>query len=311
LTETSALSLSAISRDSHHVIGSNYERLTQRVTPVVWTLEGGVHSLELGSGFEEASVVDVSADGSVMGGFTRPGAEFEPFLVRGAELVRLPTGASFVGLSADGSAVAATHQSRAVRWTEATGAVELWEGEQQSAATGISDDGRVVIGDVRTERGSRAFRWDEGSGAVLLDVPEGALSRALASNSDGSVVIGETNLDSVRRITFWSDSGVETLDELPDSVGDQAVALSSDGEVFAGSSAAQAILWSRDGGLRSVREALEALGVDLSGWSLDSVVDMSGDATVLIGRGTHEGKDEAWIAWLGEPPVPVPGSGGE
>jgi uncharacterized membrane protein len=46
------------------------------------------------------------------------------------------------------------------------------------------------------------------------------------------------------------------------------------------------------------------LGINLTGWRLQSANAISADGRVIVGRGTHSGNTEGWIAALA-PPCPA------
>jgi hypothetical protein len=81
--------------------------------------------------------------------------------------------------------------------------------------------------------------------------------------------------------------------------------VSGDGLTVAGAcnvdSVAHAFVWSESAGTVSLRELLQSLGVDLSGWTvLASIRSMSADGRVVVGYGTFEGSTRAFIADITE-----------
>jgi probable HAF family extracellular repeat protein len=90
-----------------------------------------------------------------------------------------------VGLSTTSSG-----QTRAFRWTTASGIVDLGTlGGAFSAAAAINDNGEIVGGSTGASEVIQAFRWLPGPGMEGLDVaPPGEHSRATAINAAGDIV---------------------------------------------------------------------------------------------------------------------------
>ena len=197
-----------------------------------WTAEGGMTSLGLLPGDNTSWAWATNADGSAVAGvsirfdlISGTGTAFR--WTQAGGLVGLgkinggthseargisADGNVVVGFGADGSTPAAPgpggQQSRAFRWTPATGMVSLGtlSGGNFSQAYGVSRDGRVVVGAANDASSTRAFRWTQGGGmqtvenwlrANGVDVPNDITAAALATNQDGSVVVGSlSNSDS-------------------------------------------------------------------------------------------------------------------
>src|SRR5262249_5641418 len=125
------------------------------------------------------------------------------------------------GVSADGSVVVGYSHSasgdQAFRWTQATGMVSLGNGVfASSIASGVSADGRVVVGEAHSLSGQlEAFRWTQEEGMVGLG---GLSAGADAASADGAIIVGVTN----DRLAFVWDStnGTQDLREVLTSQGD-------------------------------------------------------------------------------------------
>jgi hypothetical protein len=135
----------------------------------------------------------------------------------------------------------------------------------------ISDNGKVVAGNVYLNNVTRAVRWTEGTGLVLLGpLPGGAVPRdGYGMSADGSIMLGVA--------TGGTDSGP--------------------------------YIWDAIHGSRNLRQELineYGLGASLAGWSLTQSYILSPDGRTIVGQGVNPaGITETWIAYLGTP-VPEP-----
>ena len=162
---------------------------------------------------------------------------------------------------------------QAFLWTQATGMQRLGSlpgGNGFSQANGISADGTTVVGYASTDLGNEAFLWSEAGGMMALGVlGSGAQmnSYANAASADGSVVVGTNIVDGVRT----------------------------------------AFVWDAQNGMRSLQEVLQTdFNLDLSGWLLGAVSDVSYDGKVFVGFGINpNGKREAWAASTVPEPAPL------
>ena len=208
-------SVSAIAGDGSVVVGYVFEVVTAR--PFTWTPDGGAELLPVLLGAEYSAVYDVNSDGSVMVGssdrrpvrWTDGGATVQPI-----EIAPDFSRATAFGVSADGSTVVGNASggsgSRAFRWTQSTGMVDLGTlpGLAWSFATAVSGDGRAVVGAGSTFPGPEtAMVWTEPLGMVDLrlylmdqgvDVSRWFLERASDITPDGSTITGWGEFDGVR-----------------------------------------------------------------------------------------------------------------
>ena len=102
------------------------------------------------------------------------------------------------------------------------------------------------------------------------------------------------------------------LGDLPGGVfGSSANATSPDGSIVAGfgntAAGLEAYIWDAVNGMRSLQGALtNDLGLDLTGWQLQHVTDISDDGMTFVGIGINpDGFTEAWMATL-PPPADIP-----
>jgi probable HAF family extracellular repeat protein len=94
--------------------------------------------------------------------------------------------------------------------------------------------------------------------------------------------------------------------------------VSADGSVLVGhaqtASGTEAFIWDAANGMRNLKDVLVAagLGADLTGWTLNYALGVSGDGLTIVGWGINpSGNDEAWMAKLGPTTVTIdikPGS---
>ena len=182
------------------------------------------------------------------------------------------------GVSADGLAVVGSNRSgpedRGFHWTHSQG-VQLLNplpGDSRSAASGISADGSVFVGESVSLDGNgnpvsrRAVRWNGGGVAQDLGTLfEDDFTVAIDASADGSVIIGMSQGD----------------EETP-------------------------FLWTEVNGMRPLVEILNEAGLDLTGWDLRVYNGaISDDGNSITGWGRNpDGIREGWVARLN--PVPEP-----
>lgn len=201
-------------------------------------------------------------------------------------------------VSGDGSVIVGTLRSlqggdQAFVWSETAGAtrLEYLPDTNDNGATGVSDDGRVVIGTSNyLKRGSpvenqipdeatRSFRWTADGGMEDLGfVAETDSIKANALSGDGSVIVG----DIYRRGPSDNDPNLLTVVE-------------RDG-----------FIWDEVRGIRDLQEVLVkdfGLGSNLAGWDILRVTDIADDGRTIVGWGTNpSGIHEDWVARL-DPPL--------
>lgn len=189
-----------------------------------------------------------------------------------------------------------------------------------SYAFGISGDGQVVVGQTSSQNGMQAYRWSDGvmSGLGYLFVPSpnageeiGAQSWAMAASTDGAVIVGSSawSVDGVGEWEAfrWEDGVMVGLGDLAGGTfKSHAKAVSADGSVIAGESETDegevAFIWDAAHGMRDLRTVLEDSGLDMTGWTLRFVTDMSADGSVIVGTGINPNGDfEAFRAVVPEP----------
>ncbi len=308
-----------ISSDGSTVFGeaedSNFD-----VAAFRWTESGGIESL----GFLAGAIANTSiaraasADGSVIVGNATGATNNRAFRwtqAGGMENLGTLAGGTFSlahGVNADGSVVVGRSGSaggtRAFRWTQGGGMVSLGilAGGNYSIGNAVSADGSVVVGEANdASTNSRAFHWTQGGGMVSLGILAGGnYSLATGISSDGSVVVGYGDDGSSEKAFRWTQGGgMVSLGILTGGSYSNANAVSADGSVVVGvaddGSVGKAIRWTQAGGMESLETVLTAGGVNLTGWTLDTANGASSDGNIIVGTGTHNAQQEAFIASFG------------
>jgi len=197
----------AVSADGSVVVGGEYFFYGQCPPREAyrWTLgEGMVRMGYLPGGPSESVATGVSADGSLVVGYSGP-YENGNCLCLG---LPCPCG-----------------PMDAFRWTAGSGMIGLGlplNACSGGGANGVSADGLVVVGEGPLVGHSQvAFRWTADGGIVALgDLPGGVLaSSARAVSRDGSVVVGHGESDSGTEAFIWDvQNGMRSL---RDVLGDQ------------------------------------------------------------------------------------------
>lgn len=223
----------------------------------------------------------------------------------------------------------ASPKPQAFRWTQTGGMLVLGflPSHDFSTAYGVNSDGTVVVGESgKTVSGgisSEAFRWVKTSGLNTgtmtglghLGVSD-ERSGANAVNANGKVVVGWSGVinGSTKQAFRWvstdaNPAGTMTgLGYLTGSVvgtrKSVANAVSGDGAVVVGYSSfdaagqnSAAFRWTSDTGMLSVSDWLGSTGgVVPAGLTLTTATGVSDDGKVIVGIGTRDGAEEAWMA---------------
>jgi hypothetical protein len=169
---------------------------------------------------------------------------------------------------------------------------------------GLSDDGRVVIGQTH----GPSFRWTEADGIHEFVVPEFPFASITDISSDGESVFGSgTNL-SVGSALFRMDGlGNVTFPIMPPAINSpfNSVLASANEQAFAfvhivtpSTSERELARWTVDGGM-------EFLGDFEGGDVLSRPHDISSDGSTIVGVGTDEagGRAFRWTAVEGMVPI--------
>ena len=318
----------AVSDDNRAIIGSTTGPREYGNQLFRWTEQTGMVVLGSLPGYREAFPSTMSADGSVVVGWSE-----EAFT--GRQVFRWTESGGMVGLgfltggdssvggdvSADGSVIvggsrsAAASGYEAFRWTQAGGMVGLGllPGGISSRAWHVSADGSIVAGngtDAPTVYSGQAFRWTQAGGMVGLGYLPGAdQSYLIDMSADGRVLVGHSGSQAFR----WTETeGMVGLGILPGHEGSQANLVSADGSVIAGYSYSSAsgrryFIWTARDGMRALKDLLlQDHGIDVNDWGALESRALSYDGDTLVGFGTNpQGSQEAWVVRLNIGPVVV------
>ncbi|OHE00866.1 MAG: hypothetical protein A3K14_04570 [Sulfurimonas sp. RIFCSPLOWO2_12_FULL_36_74] len=260
---------------------------------------------DLTGGIFKSEAYAISADGSVVVGYSRSADGDEAFRWTEAGMIGLGDLAGGIfkseafSANADGSVVVgysrSTDGDEAFRWTEA-GMVGLGSlaGGSYSYAFDVSADGSVIVGHGDSAMGDEAFRWTQADNMLGLGYLAGGGSYSYASSvsADGSVVVGygdSANGDEAFRWT-QADEMVGIGDLAGGTFYSAAYAVSADGSVVVGESHSEngyeAFRWTEAG--------MIGLG-DLAGGAFNSyAVGVNADGSVVVGDGTTGSGREAF-----------------
>jgi uncharacterized membrane protein len=292
LNQTHAI---AISDDGSTIAGFTTSDWTGGAYGFRWTPFFGIEYIGRppGSYLGETWLSDISGDGRIVVGMGRSWYYvFEGFLWEEGVgfLVSFPGRPN--AISSSGLVVVGGASDGAWRWSADTGLAYLGSG----IANDVSADGSVIVGE-----GGSAWRWTEGTGMVQLGGPG---TNAFGVSADGAVAVGSGGGPSGTDAFRWTQAtGMVGLGHLPEGTYSVANATSGDGSIVVGYSDlggtdAEAFIWDPIYGMRNLRDVLvNELGLDLTGWSLRQVTDISPDGHTLVGYGYNpDGRGEGWIA---------------
>ncbi len=306
---------SAVSADGAVVVGNSNISGNSQSHAFRWA-NGTMADLgTLGGSYSNAS--NVSADGTVIVGQSSisGNSEYHAFRWANGTMADLGTlGGTYSyasAVSADGAVVvgnsniSGNSQSHAFRWANGTMADLGTLGGSFSGARDVSADGTVIVGQSSISGNSEyhAFRW---VGGLMSDLGTlgGTNSNARAVSADGAVVVGNsnTNGNAEYHAFRWANGTMADLGTLGGTYSN-ASAVSADGAVVVGSSAiggnsqSHAFRWAEITGMERVADwVVNEGGAVPTGYMLDQATGVSADGTVIIGYGSANGNQTAWLA---------------
>jgi probable HAF family extracellular repeat protein len=284
---------------------------------VKWDLSSGL--TDLGTSAGDSSCVCLSSDGSIIGGNESAG----PFRWENGTLTILPPlvsgeSCSIEACSADGSVFAGRSGLSACLWeNDIPVGLGCLSGYYRSRSISISSDGTTVVGHCEESISSpisEAFRWKDGQIEALGFLPDHVRSYAYAVSGDGEIVIGTSSDMSVSEAYRWVDGEMTGLGYPEGFDSSLAYDISDNGSIVVGrvgylettEYSTQTIwsagIWDSIHGMRDLKQAIEDdFALDLTDWKLEEALWISGDGTLILGKGTGPEGTDYWIAEIPEP----------
>lgn len=318
----------AISTDGTTVVGNNQAVPNER-RAWKWRASTGQVVLPTIPGYTFAeSAVGVSSDGSVVLGSIGEGnlpSQIVTALWRENQSTTvIPDLYQPLGISGDGSTVVgkvdgSPNNNAARRWTQATETQPLGElapGPYNvgwtSVAYATNFDGSIVVGSAYVQYQSNPPR---ASGTPMIWTPSGG-ARVLLNNGslvlgagitdmtpDGSVFVGTALINGVDQLFRYTDAGGYQFISSNGNTISFPTRTSDDGNTII----SRLTYWTPQTGAISLQQALTLSGCDFTGWTIQEVIDISGDGRTLVGNGLNpQGVQEAWIATIPTPGVMLP-----
>jgi probable HAF family extracellular repeat protein len=277
----------------------------------IGVLEGGMESIPLG----------VNSDASVIVGYCTFGDPFPSHSVAfrwtsagGMEQLLPPSDSDSIAfcVSGDGTVVGGSQDHTAFLWTAVSGLEVLGAlpGHTNSEARAISDDGSIVAGASWSPDSGSSFRWTRSSGMVSLGtLPGGTYSLGAGLSGDGLTAVGWADVPSTgyncHGFRQTAGNGPVQLPPLPGSPNSRALAANADGSVIVGWADGTydgiATAWIAGIGVVDMNNYLSGLGLDLTGWHLESANGVSADGETIVGDGVHDSQSEGWVATIPGP----------
>jgi uncharacterized membrane protein len=322
----------SVSADGSVITG--YTLSNGRRTPFRWSETSGV--ITLGwlqpSGNGNAEGKSVSDNGiHIVGTESYPA---QPFDDPSSVGFRWSPGNNMMALSSSGpgfrrSANAVADTGRAVGFVPSSlfsesSQAAIWNGNQVTllglmvpedtfswtVANAVTPDGNIVagsgIGFSNGSYGPRAFRWTQATGMVPLGLAVGQSSNnGTDISADGNVIVGNATRSGARTIFRWTmETGVVDLGRLPGTSFCDGIRTSGDGSIIVGNCDSVPFIWTQHLGLQPLNSALvNHYEVDLTGWYLGQVADVSSDGQFLVGTGAYNSSLDGWRIQIPEPGV--------
>lgn len=299
--------------DDGRFVGGHATGVIGGFSPIIW--DGTeANFLTLPPGFDGGAYVNaLSGDGlsAVAIGLGSTGFQGIRWDATGTPFT-LPTNpmtfSSFNAINYDGTVAAGfTNQtfgglSDAVIWTASGGIQNIgtlpgWTGE--ASFTGMNNDGSRLVG-YATDTMRRAVTWDSVEGFKILETVPGGSGAGIAIDiaGDGSTVVGAVQVSNLNRPVFWDADNQAHLIDLRDgyAVG-EANGVSAGGVIvignwreteFSDELGSLAFVWDEVNGVRALQDMLtNEYGVDLMGWTLNTVTDITPDGLTFVGSGLN------------------------
>jgi hypothetical protein len=185
---------------------------------------------------------------------------------------------------------------------------KIWE-----RAGSVSADGSKVIGsttNLDASTGATIAIWTESVGTSLLTNADGTYVSSPSGgriSADGSTVTGTGNrlYHLMPQAWRWTESGgyayLEPQVANSQKDGSRATDISADGSMIVGTlfreNRQSPMIWDAQHGVRFLDSYfVNELGLDLTGWTIDTIVGISDDGRTFFGRGINPtGEQEFWV----------------
>lgn len=209
-------------------------------------------------------------------------------------------GTTIVGVANDSEFI----DGQAILWTRAGGMTPLGDlpgGAKNSYASGVSGDGKVIVGtgtSVNSATGPEAFIWTEQEGMRRLTqiLPSHTIhSAAMAVSANGQVVTGFIEHPAREAFRWTAEEGLVLLGDLPGGpFGSEAWDISADGAVIVGNGPSseegvEAFRWTAENGMIGLGHLA---GSNATPYSVAAAV--SADGSVIVGLGTSANAFQAF-----------------
>lgn len=188
-------------------------------------------------------------------------------------------------------------------WTDAGGLITL--GPLPEDARGlrpgaVSEDGSVVVGVTTTfaAQSRMIFRWTSDGLQTLAPAEPGNQSPYVDTTPDGAVTTATIAYPESDSLSAWRFSAAEGVNILSTTSPGVVRAMTPDGSIFIGTEAGDPVKWVSESAVpgaprqfTTVRlsSALQARGVDLTGWEIREPTAISDDGRVTFGYGSCGG----------------------
>lgn len=301
----------AISGDGSTVVGAAD---IDDYAPFVWTEGGGMVALDPLDGNPgdcEGSANAVSYDGSIIVGYSYDGSDFVATRWIGGTPEALTNAygenSEATGISAIGDVIVGNRDNggtnEAFIWTTGTNSMAALTGVVgESYAYAVSSNGTYVGGSSDVGGTQTAMRWSSGGGLESLGTIDNfvGFSVVYALNADGSVATGTSqSVDGYQAYRWVEGDGMTGLGGLTGTSQSYGQAVSADGNIITGMNADggnyTAFRWTPVDGMESLADILADNGVDITGWALNDARSISADGKLIVGKGTFNGNDTAYL----------------
>lgn len=290
-----------------------------------WSEAGGNVNMGLyNAGGNQQLVFNLSADGSTVTGYSRAGASgnrlYTPFAWTpsgGYTAMATPTILNSFnrpyGTTGDGSVTALSFESSTYTWSSSSGLVATSPVARVYSAT--NSNTYITTGNEYYLNGSVVSLGTTGLNPAdnWVTISPVAIS-ADGTKLIGSVINGEDYYtgDFHSQAFVWTQAGgFELLGYYGAYRESDALSMTSDGNTVFGMYGDEngylPFVWDLTSGMRPLDTALQAMGIDTTGWSSFTAAQISADGTTIVGSGVYNGTDSIFrITGLSLTAVPEP-----